>query len=119
MTPYIFAGLDDKSRHYARHKIKIGEPNEVIDVVCSVLKLEYHDLIGLTKLRQVVEGRHIAIGLISVANPAMTLKKIGSIFNRDHSTIIYAKRTFNSLYEVDPDFKDKVEQIKAIVNFVG
>lgn len=119
MTPYIYAGLDDKSRHYARHKIKIGEPNEIIDVVCSVLKLNIHDLVGSTRLRDIVEGRQIAIGLISVANPQMTLKQIGKMFNRDHSTIIYARRTFDSLYEFDSLYKSKVEQIKAIVNIIG
>jgi len=116
MTPYIYAGLDDKSRHYARHKIKIGDANEIIDVVCSVLQLFPEQLVGKSRLRDIVEGRQIAIGLIRVANPKMTLKQIGRIFNRDHSTVIHSRRTFDNLYEIDAQYTQKVNQVKAIVN---
>lgn len=115
--PQIYAGLTKKQQFYARHGIIVSCPKGIIETVCQVLRVTHEDIIGKKRIRFVVEARHIAIGLISVAQPDMTLKKIGSLFGyRDHSTIIYSKKNFFDLYFNDKKFKDKVDRVKEITN---
>lgn len=117
MNAQIYAGLPPKQQHRALHGILIGHPKEIIEAVSLVLEVRYNDIIGATRLRTVVEARHIAIGLIAIANPEFTLKQIGKLFsNRHHATVIYSKENFADLYQYNAPFKNKVDQVKKITN---
>jgi chromosomal replication initiator protein len=112
---YIYTGLPDKKKEDFVQRIKIRNPNEIVNEVCEVFKVDKRDLLSTTRKRDVVEARYIAITLILNANPEMTLKEVGDIFNRDHSTVIYARETYNKLIALEKGFQNKVALIRKRV----
>ncbi len=66
-----------------------------IDEVIAKVAAEYHTspnaLIGISRIKELVLPRHIAIYLI-YKYLDLSLPKLATIFNRDHTTILYAYR---------------------------
>lgn len=117
MNAQIYVGLPIRAQHFVKNHILLSEPTEILKAVCDVLDVVENDVLGQSRKRPLVEARQIAIGLIAVANPKLTLKRIGLMFgSRDHSTIIYAKNTFYDLYHTDKQFTEKVNKVKQITN---
>ena len=115
MTPYIFVGIPELPQHQFRLGATITAPNDIIDCACHVLNVNRTDVLSKSRKRELVECRQIAIGLIRI-NSQSTLKNIGKMFNRDHSTIIYACENFKDLYGVDKQFTKKVNLVKQKTN---
>lgn len=115
INAYIYTGLPDKEKADYIQRIKIRNPIGIISAVCEMLNVNETDLKSSTRKREVVEARYIAMTLILIANPEMKLKDVGDIFNRDHSTIIYARETYNKLIASDKRFQDKVALVKQKV----
>ena len=44
----------------------------------------------------------------------LTLKYLGQIYNRDHSTVLYSKKKFNKLFGVDKEFTQRVNNLNLI-----
>lgn len=118
MNSVIFAGLPEKVQFDFTHGIKIGSPDGIVDAVAAVLNVESKFIKGDSRKREFVEARQIAIGLIAESDPRITLTRIGKMFNRDHSTIIYAKKTFDALYLTNKAFKLKVLKVKKMTHYV-
>ena len=81
------------------------------------LEVTKEQLISPTRKRPIVIARQIAIGLIRKYNPEATLMNIGKLFNRDHSTIIYAQRTFDDLNGRDKQFTQDVLKVLKLTNY--
>ena len=113
---YMYAGLPAKEQYRVRLGISIHVPNDIIDVVCDELNVQRKDMLSSLRKRYLVEARQIAIGLILESNRGLALKKVGAMFNRDHSTIIYAREQFNDLYGSDKQFTKKVDLIRLKTN---
>jgi len=117
MTPYIYAGLSEKDQFFSKNKIKIVDKHEIIQAVCMALEVTKDQLVSPTRKRPIVVARQIAIGLIRKYNPEATLVNIGKLFNRDHSTIIYAQRTFDDLNGRDKVFTQDVLKVLKLTNY--
>lgn len=115
MTAQIFAGLPEPKKDLVVNRVKETHPDTIMNAVCVTLNIRHEDLTGRIKTRELAEARCIAIGLILRANPAMTLKSVGKIFSRHHSTVIYSRALYSDLMEIDPEFKRKVSLIKRLV----
>lgn len=50
---------------------------------------------------------------------AYSLTYIGSILNRDHTTIIHGLNRFQDLYHTDPDFRDDARRVMGILKDGG
>lgn len=87
-------------------------PEVVTDVVCRVLNINYEDVFKDTRVRPIVEARHISMYLCCMYSE-LTLPKCGRFFNRDHSTVIHAKRVIGGYLQMDVDFRAKFAGIEA------
>jgi chromosomal replication initiator protein len=115
MNAYIFSGLPDKTKYLAVRQIKESNPELIIKAVCETFGLTPEILTGPERKRIHTEPRQIAIALILHANPKMTLKQIGKMFNRDHSTVVYSREVYNDLIENNAEFQKKVALVKQKV----
>lgn len=117
MSPEIFVGLPIKQQYYAKHGIKMNDPNDIIKATCSVLDLRYEDIISKLRTRDLVIARQISMALIAFTNPDLSLKNIGKMFgNRHHSTVIYSKEQYSDLYGRDKFFTKIADRVKLITN---
>jgi chromosomal replication initiator protein len=115
INAYIYTGLPEEKKDDFIQRIKIHDPQLIIAAVCDLLMISKDALLGTTRKREVVEARFIAMTLIINSNPDMKLKDVGVIFNRDHSTVIYARETYYKLFESNKSFQDKIALIKQRV----
>jgi chromosomal replication initiation ATPase DnaA len=115
MDQYIFTGLPETKKHSFRFQIKEGGPDEIIEAVSQGLRVSKDTLLGPSRKREVSEARFICFGMILLANPNMTLKELGKLFSRDHSTIIYGREVYNTLVGHDKVFQNKVLRVKQLI----
>jgi len=77
------------------HMEQIQEAQRIIEVVCHYYEFSYKDLIGKNRTPALVIARHIAIQFIK-SKTDLSLKEIGKLFDRDHTTIIHALRNIEA-----------------------
>ena len=111
MNPYIFTGLPREIQFLSRLSRTVTDHQAIIDATCRTLEISKHDILSPSRKRNVSEARNIAIGLILQVNPGYGLKKLGELFNRDHSTMIHSRELFTALYNSDKSFTAKVNQV--------
>lgn len=114
MNIYIYTGLPVRDRMLFRNKITSDNPMEILFHTCNMLDLDVNDVLSKKRNKDFVTARMIAIGLTCKAN-IYTLKEIGLIYKRDHSTIIYNRDTFNDLIDIkDKYFNTKLNKVLIV-----
>ncbi len=66
------------------------DAGNIIDVVCKYYNIKKEELLARKRTKEVAEARQIAMFLITEFIN-MPLASVGSIFGKDHATVIYAK----------------------------
>ena len=91
-------------------------PESIINTVSTYYNVEYSEIIGKKKSKDIVEPRMIAIYLISemLDIPLIT---IGKLFGgRDHTTIIHSRDKITELLKRDNKTKTIVNDIRKQIN---
>jgi chromosomal replication initiator protein len=102
MTSYSAPGIINK---------KIKTIDEWIYACCEILGADVNLLKAKTRKREIVEPRYLTMALLY--HKGFKLGQIGIEFNRDHTTVIHAKATVESLCFTDPRFKIRKEELFA------
>lgn len=63
---------------------------KIIQDVCAKHGVSYACVMSKRRDHNIVDARHEAIALMHKANPDFSLPRLGLIFGRDHSTILFA-----------------------------
>lgn len=84
--PYIYAGLSK----IKNQKILIDQ-NIIINIILDFFDIKSDKLFGASRKAEYVRARCICFYVLR-KHTTMSLKGIGRLFNKDHSTIIYAIR---------------------------
>ena len=66
------------------------DAGNIIDVVCKYYNIKKEELTARKRTKEIAEARQIAMFLITEFI-SMPLASVGSIFGKDHATVIYAK----------------------------
>lgn len=80
--------------------------NEALAQVKFRVKLSgynWHDVIGASRHREIVDLRHLA--QFYLYNSGLTYTQVARITNRNHATIIHAVKKCNELLDVDKRFR--------------
>lgn len=89
------------------------EIREIFLATANVYRITPDKLWARTRKEEIVDARQIAISLIyhNYGNGGelrgYTLKKIGSFFNRDHTTVLHAITQVKNLCDTDENFRNK------------
>jgi len=110
----VYAGLPADYQVMAKYGVTHSGHDEILTAVCVGLRVELKAIIGKCRMRHLVEARQIAFYLMRQLT-GLTLKQIGEVFNRDHSTVVYGIQTCSDLLDVDIDFQKKVHRIKSLL----
>lgn len=93
---------------------KIITSDLIIAVVCNDFGVMPDDIKTLSRKQEYVTPRQICMYLCNKMT-RMSLKDIGKIFNRDHSTAIYAREQTEDLMQSDRKYKDRINKIKNLI----
>lgn len=94
----------DESLHCA------GSASSIIDRVCLVFDVKPGELTGPSRLRSVVLARQVAMHL--AREHGHSLIQIGSLFGRDHTTVLHACRRVEAAARADVRLAATVRQLR-------
>lgn len=93
--------------------------DRIIDLVCEHEKISRVEILSKRQCNSISRPRQIAYYLATKCT-SRSLPQIGSIFGRDHTTILYGRDRITSLRGKDADFDHHIawyeEQIKAFLS---
>ena len=91
--------------------------DEITNAVCQYYNVNYKDLMGKKKTKDIATPRQIAMYLCRELT-GNTYPHIGTAFNgRDHTTVMHACTKVTRLIEKDKHFKEGIEKLKN--NIIG
>ena len=89
---------------------------EILESVSAYYSVSVQDMVGLSRVRQIIVPRHIAMHL-GRKHLDMSFASIGSVFSdRDHTTVMHAVRKIEKEITGDPQL---LREIRAIESDVG
>jgi len=89
--------------------------DRVQKLVCEFFGIDQDRLQEKTKKREIVQVRQIAMYFCRELD--YTHKSIGLQFGgRDHSTVVHAIKSVNNLIETDPNYRNRVDEIRRQVH---
>ena len=119
-NPMIYPGLSEYGQSIFKKRLRpctIGTPDDVINNICAVFGVEKYDLWSSSRTADLTMYRQIAMFDIKANKPSITLKGLGRIFNRDHTTVIYSIKQYEDRIIYDKGFKHAVEEYRAYANY--
>lgn len=84
---------------------------KILGVVCKHFSVALEDIKSKSKKHEVVEARHCAVYLIRLMTP-LSLKQIGTMFERDHSTIMNSLAVMEKRIMEEPNFEREITAMK-------
>jgi chromosomal replication initiation ATPase DnaA len=105
------------SRAHVHSTLKYRDNNtgvlvRIFSEVCDALNVTKEDLMGLSRKREIVEARQIVQYFIKEFHPSISLKSIGNMFNRDHSTVIHSLRTVADLQDANKEYYFRLLELR-------
>ena len=87
------------------------QPDLIIKEVCTEFDVRLDDVMSDKRDRDYVYARHM-ICLLLRERTLLTLKRIGYMLSRDHTTIIYSVKSASNLIETYDVYRAKYHNIK-------
>lgn len=104
-------GVKEKFRSESAPKIT---PEKIINVVCDHYKLNAYKLKSKSRVKEFTHARYVIFYFLrKFAN--MTLKSVGLLFNRDHTTVIHGLETLQDIIDTEPAIKSEIELLETII----
>lgn len=89
--------------------------NYIVKIVGNYYEMQENYTYTKNRKREIVFARQVAIYLLCKYS-SMTLSKIGSKFgNKNHATILHAKKTITDMLETYNDVKTQIEEIENLI----
>ncbi len=91
------------------------DSNVIVEAVCEFFSLEVDVLKSKLKTKEVSRARTLSVILIKKAMPEITLKKIGQIINRDHSSVIHALTVHENEMSTNKNYRNLFDVLTIFV----
>ena len=91
--------------------------DNIIKTCSNYFRIPFESLQSKTRMRNVVVARHITMWFL-LNQTEITLSEVGGIFgNRDHTTVIHAKKSVNDSLtsKFDNEYKTHIENLNVIL----
>ena len=91
-------------------------PRVLLDVACQCLGRTAEELIGRDRRQAIAEDRQIAMFVIREYSRGrwqdkIPFTQIARLFDRDHTTVMYAYKTAEDRYSVDKHYQRKLNKV--------
>ena len=109
--PYIYVGLNETK---VSNDITI---ERVTKTVCEYFEgIKPQDLLTRSRKSERCIARYIVWHLVKKHNPAITIKRLGQYFDRDHTTVLNGFWQINNLMETCEKMRFDVSAIENLLN---
>jgi chromosomal replication initiation ATPase DnaA len=116
ISPYCFPGvkLDCKDKTKFKSSLKLSKydisKEEILKIISQECDVSLSEITSRIRTKEVVNARFIFCAIMK-NHFSYSLKRIGSVVGRDHTTIISAINEFNNRYRNEEYFKLMVNNI--------
>jgi hypothetical protein len=105
---------DGQQSNTARHRLSdCEEANLIMGIVCEYYRVTAEQLTSASRKTDVVTPRAIVMYLMRRYSP-LSLKRIGEILDRDHTTVIHAVDKVTDRMSYDEEFEKEVKHLEGI-----
>lgn len=104
-------GIREILRDFPSGLTKAPTMGEIVAHVCRYFQIEADSLKAKSRKRSLLYPRQLAIYLIRKYT-GEPLQRIGSLFGRDHSSVLYAARTFEKKLACSPQIRREAEFVE-------
>lgn len=109
IEPELFCGLSKIQQFYIPKKIDIPENIlQKFTIIAEHYNITVYQLFDKSRKRPIVTPRNVCFWYVCnyMKNKDLILKTIGSFLNKNHATVLNAKKTVNNLMDTDKCFKE-------------
>jgi len=85
-----------------------------LEVVAEWFDISIKDILGYRRSRNIVNARSV-VAFILRNNTSMSLQEIGTLINRDHSSVIQAVRRIKTLVDNEVSWRIDVDEMLSTV----
>lgn len=116
VSPYVYPGLklfptDKVGIQQLTKHIRYNISNEeILNIISEECRIDVEGILGRSRRRDLVYGRHMFCSILKQYF-GYSLKKIGSIVDRDHTTVINSIDVFRDIYVQDLDYREIVHKV--------
>ena len=116
ISPYLFPGLklDQKNKQQIKNDSKLLRykvtKEEILEIIANECGITVSQILDKTRKKEVVNGRFIFCGIMNDYFN-YTLKRIGDVVGRDHTTVIHAIKKFKDRIRNEDYFRDLVREV--------
>ena len=112
ISPYVYPGMKNtdeykKLRRFKRDRIT---KDEILDIVAKNCCVTASQILSRVRDREVIDARFIFVAVMK-REFGHTLKHIGKILNRDHTTIIHSLETFQDRYQQYDEYREVADGV--------
>jgi chromosomal replication initiator protein len=93
----------------------VPSPDEIIEETAKFYGLDPKDIKGTSRTKEINLARQISMYLIRHIT-SLSLKEIGQIFNRDHTTVMHALEKVDKMIKEDKKTSEIIKDINANIN---
>jgi chromosomal replication initiator protein len=93
----------------------VPSPDEIIEETAKFYGLDPKDIKGTSRTKEINLARQISMHLIRHIT-SLSLKEIGQIFNRDHTTVMHALEKVDKMIKDDSKTSEIIKDINANIN---
>lgn len=90
--------------------------NKKIDVIhrntCQIFGVNYYATFFNTRKKEIVQARQTTMEL-SYKLLKLSLSDVGYYFNKDHATVLHAKKKINNIYDTEIEFRYKYNSLES------
>lgn len=90
---------------------KIDPLLTVRELVCKYHRISVSDVIARNRVADINLARQVCMWISKYLQEYFSLNVIGSYYNRDHATVLNGIKRIESLYSVDRNFRQDLENI--------
>lgn len=102
----------DMLLHKFDNKRALRPAIEFVEKVCNAIDVSYDDIKSDMRTRPLPQIRHILMLEVRYRFPDLSLPQIGSIFNRDHTTVIHGCKTAANPHDtVIASIRDRIASV--------
>lgn len=116
ISPYCFPGikLDCKDKTKFKSSLRLSKYNvskeEILEIISQECDVPLSEITNRCRKKEVVNARFIFCAVMK-KHFTYSLTRIGSIVDRDHTTVIHAICEFDNRYKNEDNFKSMVNNI--------
>jgi len=89
----------------------------LIELCIKDKMITVNEILSPTRMHYISECRFMAMYVL-VVNEGLSTVQVGSLFNRDHSSVIHARETVRGWIEFDKPFRIRFEKVLSEINLL-